>query len=98
MRLTALEPQLSHLDGPGRHRHVTALADADFLTFTCPACPPEKTHSVGVFFRGRGVPDYEVPGPGRWVVSGTGLDDLTLSPSIALSCWHGFVTKGEVTS
>jgi hypothetical protein len=41
-----------------------------------------------------------MPGPGRWTVSGTGLADLTLAPSIHLSgpgCgWHGFVTAGEV--
>lgn len=36
----------------------------------------------------------------RWTVSGTGLLDLTLTPSIAVGkdreCWHGFITTGEV--
>lgn len=35
----------------------------------------------------------------RWTVSGTGLEDLTLSPSIDVgtpSCWHGHVRNGEV--
>lgn len=37
----------------------------------------------------------------RWNVSGTGLDDLTITPSIAVGpaddeCWHGFITNGEV--
>jgi len=37
----------------------------------------------------------------RWTVSGTGLTDLTTSPSIAVGpasgeCWHGFITSGEV--
>lgn len=38
--------------------------------------------------------------PSRWTVSGTGLHDLTLSPSIAVGsdpeCWHGWVQNGEV--
>lgn len=37
----------------------------------------------------------------RWVVSGSSLNDLTLTPSIAVGknpeCWHGFITNGEVT-
>jgi hypothetical protein len=35
----------------------------------------------------------------RWQVSGTGLSDLTLSPSVDVgepSCWHGHITDGEV--
>ncbi len=38
--------------------------------------------------------------PSRWVVSGTGLHDLTLSPSIAVGanpeCWHGWIQNGKV--
>lgn len=98
MKLTELDPQFTHLGAPGHHRHVDTLAEADAVSFDCPACPPWRTHRVGVFFRGRGVPADEVPGPGRWEASGTGLDDLTLRPSIALDCWHGFVTAGVVTS
>lgn len=40
---------------------------------------------------------------GRWKRTGTTLDDLTLSPSIAVrtgksmeECWHGWITNGEV--
>jgi hypothetical protein len=37
----------------------------------------------------------------RWTVSGTGLHDLTVTPSIAVGknpeCWHGFIRNGEVT-
>lgn len=40
---------------------------------------------------------------GRWKRTGTTLDDLTLTPSIAIKggkgvseCWHGFITNGEV--
>lgn len=40
----------------------------------------------------------------RWQMSGTGLGDLTLTPSVAVGggsaespeCWHGFITNGEV--
>lgn len=42
--------------------------------------------------------------PSRWTVSGTGYADLTLTPSVDVggaegtqSCWHGFITNGEVT-
>ena len=61
------------------------------------------TSSVLVWFRGRGVPDHAKPGPGRWNVTGTGFTDLTLTPSIDLTCggkypgrWHGWLTNGEV--
>lgn len=39
----------------------------------------------------------------RWTVSGSGLHDLTLAPSIAVGggesgpeCWHGFIENGVV--
>lgn len=35
----------------------------------------------------------------RWTMSGSGLHDLTLTPSVDVgndSCWHGFITNGEV--
>lgn len=37
--------------------------------------------------------------PTRWLMNGTNLADLTLSPSIDVgtpSCWHGFITNGEI--
>lgn len=36
----------------------------------------------------------------RWTVSGSGLADLTISPSVDVgdpSCWHGHIRVGEVT-
>lgn len=37
----------------------------------------------------------------RWTMTGTGLHDLTLTPSIAVGgspeCWHGYITNGAVT-
>lgn len=75
--------------------------------FLCPACFQKNggavgTHLVEATFRGRNVPDHmgsqsKNGGPSRWDVSGTGLDDLTLQPSIDCGCWHGYVTNGEVT-
>ena len=32
----------------------------------------------------------------RWTMSGSGLEDLTISPSVP-SCWHGHIQNGEVT-
>ncbi len=35
----------------------------------------------------------------RWTMSGTGLHDLTITPSVDVgkdSCWHGFITNGEI--
>lgn len=38
----------------------------------------------------------------RWTVGGSGLHDLTITPSIAVGdnpqCWHGFIRNGEVTT
>ena len=65
---------------------------------------PIQGGGVVCWFRNRGVPDDAIPGPGRWTPSGTGLHDLTLEPSVDLSCggkyptaWHGWVRNGEVT-
>lgn len=35
----------------------------------------------------------------RWNVSGDSLENLTLTPSVDVgitSCWHGFITNGEI--
>lgn len=94
---------------------VKNLVDAHGVEFLCPACFNKNagncgTHGVICFFRGK-VPDSAEPGPGRWDVSGSNLDDLTLSPSVNLdlhteeyykqwpnACrWHGFVKNGSAT-
>lgn len=73
---------------------VQTVAEADSLTFLCPACFEKNngsvgTHSVHVTFANRNVPDEAGSrgsnGPTRWDVSGTTLDDLVLSPSIQLN-------------
>lgn len=101
MRLNGLDPQFYKIASPGHYQHVETLAEAQGIMFDCPKC---GNHSVMVWFRDRGVPVEEVPGPGRWSVSGTIYADLSLSPSINLEnpqhvgCeWHGFVTNGDVT-
>lgn len=102
MRLTDLEPQFVAY-APGSYAHVERIEQADGITFVCPGCLAKSAdgragvHSVLAWFRGRGVPDDETPGPGRWAASGTGYADLTLAPSIDVGCWHGFVRNGEIT-
>lgn len=97
MKLTDLDAQFVRHTGDASFTRELgpAFVDATGVLFHCPTCKDE--HSVLVWFRDRGVPDAMTPGPGRWVVSGTGLDDLTLAPSIQIRCWHGFITHGEVT-
>lgn len=112
MRLADLNAYFIRLsDRPGSFRRVESIADAQGVLFLCPLCYGVNTgavgtHSVICWSRSRGVPDDVEPKPGRWVLSGTGIDDLTLdaepgqSRSVLLlgGCgWHGFVTSGEAT-
>jgi Family of unknown function (DUF6527) len=97
-----------------RSNYDLTLATAQGVLFDCPKCrAPQGSHSILVWFRDRGVPDDAEPGAARpeghekspqgrpaqrWTAAGTGFDDLTLKPSIALEggcAWHGFVTNGE---
>lgn len=90
---------------------VEKIDDAQGIEFLCPKCfaangGPVGTHAVVCWSRSRGVPDKAEPAPGRWLMRGTGFDDLTLDAepgqtrSVLLlggCAWHGFVTNGEVT-
>jgi len=105
VRLTELEPELvAHAPSASAAHLPLTLDNAQGLLFVCPKCHSAQgrpgSHSVLCWFRNRGVPDDETPGPGRWDVSGTGFDDLSLSPSVHLSgpgCgWHGFIRNGEI--
>lgn len=110
MRLTELEPRFQRIVEPGKLlQEVDRLQDAQGVLFLCPKCfvengGPVGTHSVLCWFLGRGVPDSEAPGPGRWEAVGTDFDDLTLqasSSSILLTTgcrWHGYIRNGDVTS
>jgi len=84
------------------HR-VETVAEAHGLWFDCPLCfakngGPIGTHGVLVWFVGKPVPDRLGKNKDgvtvRWNVSGTGMNDLVLTPSIQLQggCnWHGYV-------
>lgn len=79
----------------GGWKSNVTFAEADGVYFTCPKCP--NGHGVLCWFAGR-VPAELSPGPGRWTPSGTGIEDLTLTPSVHLigeGCgWHGWVRNG----
>jgi hypothetical protein len=91
---------------------VDELARADGLWFDCPKCwaawkagAERGPHAVLIWFEGRGAPAHIGKNSKgervRWnIVSGTGLDDLHLSPSILLEgdgCgWHGFIGHEDV--
>lgn len=85
-------------------KRVDTADGANALWFECPC---GSGHVICVAFE----PTINAPlspgglsrNGGRWRrESGTTLDDLTLSPPIAISgpggeCWHGFVRNGQVT-
>lgn len=86
-----------------RYTPVATLAEADGIYFLCPKCFPTDRHQVRVGFAGKAVPGsygYNKKGePVLWQMSGTGIDDLVLTPSIQLEggCnWHGFVGSNGV--
>ena len=87
-------------------QHVKTLAAATCVWFLCPLCFQRNggsrgTHSIRIDFVGRATPDehcmHNKQGqPVRWAVSGTGLADLVLSPSIQIEggCnWHGYIGR-----
>lgn len=98
MRLIDLEPQFRTFikqDGKVFLGKPQTLAEAQGITFDCPRC--KSGHWIGIWFADKGAPEEAEPLP-RWKVSGTGYDDLTVSPSVDAGpdCWHGFITNGEI--
>ena len=95
MKLIDLEPEWMLFTGEGQ-RSVDTMAEANGIWFLCPKC---QRH--GVLCWTPEVPAGIAPGPGRWKMSGTGFDDLTLHPSVNLDTdgtgcrWHGWVKNGE---
>lgn len=116
MRLRVLQAEFLRLDEEDSSgaRSFTRLGDAkgdaDGVMFLCPKCFAENggevgTHSILIWFQGS-----RSTFPVRWEARGSSIDDLTLSPSIALNenmkdvpgeppiCrWHGHVTNGDAT-
>lgn len=99
-------------DGIRSHREVGSISEAQGVRFSCPLCVSRSSdglrgvHDVICWSADRGAPDGLAPGPGRWSLVGTGLNDLTLngergkSRSVLLTggCgWHGFITNGEAS-
>jgi len=96
---------------PNGTEEVQELMDAQGVFFWCPCGygKPEfqldgaRPHGCMIPFSNPIFPTEPPPGEGpKWIVSGTGLHDLTLTPSIANAaptpCWHGFITRGDVIS
>lgn len=105
IQLTELQAHFERIIVPGKsYKRVTDIDNAQGIMFMCPKCfiknsGPVGTHYIVCWFKGCGVSDDEHPKPGRWAFAGTGLDDLTLVPSINLpgddGCqWHGFIRDG----
>lgn len=88
-------------------RRLETIAEARGIMFLCPKCfvangmSDVGTHHVVCW--DPSVPQEVSPGPGRWALTGTGFEDLTLvagSSSILLlgGCnWHGFIRNGVAT-
>lgn len=89
------------------HRPVDRIEDADGVRFLCPLCFGANGGARGthiVICWSPSAPADQPPGPGRWALVGSSIDDLTLGPipgktrSVQLlgGCnWHGFVTNGR---
>lgn len=105
MRLRELDASfIKH--GPRGYREVDTIAEADGVVFLCPKCFEENGGPVGTHAVICWAPSVSLcvaPGPGRWELKGTSLDDLSLvagSSSVKLTsgcCWHGFVRNGDAS-
>jgi hypothetical protein len=105
VKLAELEPEWTVATTKGGFRRTADFAEAQGIIFACPHCFRKNdglvgTHSILIWFEGRGSPPDYTPLP-RWKATGSSFDDLTLSPSIDLTRgqpdeWHGFITNGEV--
>jgi hypothetical protein len=104
MKLVDLEPQFLKVIDADSHCYVDTILEAQGLLFLCPLCfinnnGPIGTHSILTWFRDRGVPDDQIPIPGRWIMSGSDYSNLNLYPSIQLTLgckWHGNIINGNI--
>ncbi len=109
MKITELDATFIKRTGKKSHMRVDDIAEADGVRFLCPKCFTENGGAVGthsVICWGPNVNRKVEPGPGRWTLVGTGLDDLTLDGALGKSrsvqllggcAWHGYITEGEAT-
>jgi hypothetical protein len=107
MRLLDLDPEWVTNATPASYRRTDNFTEAQGILFACPFCYRKNnglvgTHMILIYFADRGAPPECEPLP-RWTVAGgTGLNDLTLVPSINLQNegrpdeWHGWITNGEI--
>lgn len=97
MKLTNLDATFigEHDPETGSHTHDVSFEEAQALEFRCPKC---GKHHIFLWFKDR-VDDPTIPEKQKWtIVSGNGLDNLTLQPSILTHhpcSWHGYVRDGE---
>jgi Family of unknown function (DUF6527) len=110
--LKELEGQfIAYFEENGRDmfRHVDSLSEAHGIHFICPKSFAAHQGRVGahmmqLYFSGSPVPPRLGTNKSgqtvRWNVSGTCMDDLSLTPSIqeedSLCAWHGFVGSSGV--
>jgi hypothetical protein len=106
MKLTALDPRFVKIEGECSWRTDATISDCDGLIFLCPVCfrknrGPVGTHSI-ICWKPH-VPLSRSPGPGRWNILGTSIDDVTLqagSSSIHLTgpgCGaHFHIRSGDI--
>lgn len=86
--------------------HTEVIAEADGLWYACPKCFIANRGLRGTHYVLCWQPHVPLdvsPGPGRWDIVGTNLDDVELvagSSSVLLTsgcAWHGFVRGGAAT-
>lgn len=108
MRLTELEPSFLVIEDRHTYSVMDDIKTAQGISFVCPECLRKKgsrpgVHSMICWFKDRGVPDDQKPGPGRWVPSGTGYNDLSfIGPGAASVLQQGgcnahfYIKNGEI--
>ena len=96
----------------GWHRQGSVIEGAQLIFLWCPCAygDNERAHGLIIPFRNPrsapvpahnfGITTRDRKTQPRWLMEGTGLHDLTLSPSVDVgqpSCWHGWIKAGAVT-
>lgn len=102
------EADIEEVTGPKEHWAHCDFASAHGIVFLCPVHVHLDGHSTVWAFEGRGCPpgmlSHNKEGRDtRWQVSGTGYDDLTMSPSLQVQAEpycsaHFHVKNGEITA